>query len=212
MAPLLFIICHCPPFIICQLLSQYCWQPAPAIHPMSSGSWGWGWVLKLVLHSVVAVSGSVTCNDIVMVEPRNKMNISYFQKKNKESLPGPKWFIWACSVCDMALLPLHGLFPSGFWVGRWVSCSGWVWSSSGGGSGIVGCCVMTSIVKKSGTTWCMRMSKHMQMVCAHLGIFKQLTFQLFQLGCAPHIVVRYCNVKYLVYLKLWTVSLVRDWL
>jgi hypothetical protein len=56
-----------------------------------------------------------------------------------------------------------------------------------GGSGVVGCCVT---VKESGTTWCVRMSKHMQMVCAHLGIFKLLTFQLFQLGYAPHIVVR----------------------
>jgi hypothetical protein len=73
-----------------------------------------GGCVRLALHLVVeAVSGRVSCNVVVTVEPRNKTKKLITSKKSKESLLGPKRFIWAHFVCDVALLLLCVLFPSG---------------------------------------------------------------------------------------------------
>jgi hypothetical protein len=56
----------------------HCSELAPAIYPMSSGSWGWrrpGGVLELVLPSVVAaVSQGMSCNVvIIIIEHKNEI-------------------------------------------------------------------------------------------------------------------------------------------
>jgi len=53
---------------------------------------------------------------------------------------------------------------------------------SGGGGEVVLLVVVNDMSKKSGTICCVRMSKHMQMVSAHLALYKQLTIPSFCLG------------------------------
>ena len=102
--------------------SQHLWSTPQAVACEAESE-----CIRLALHLVVAaILWDISCNVVVTVELRNKTKKLVTSKKSKETSPGPKQFIWAHFMCDMALLLLCILFPSGCWVGRWVSCGGWV--------------------------------------------------------------------------------------
>jgi hypothetical protein len=144
-----------------------------------------GGCVRLALCSVVAaVSGCVCCNVVVTVEPRNKTKKLVTSKK-KKAYRGPNdsfgpisCVTWHC-CCYVICSPVGAESA-----GESAVVVEWKWRWRGEAVLLV---VVT--MSKSGTTWCVRMNKYMQMVRAHLGIFKRLTFQLFQLECSPHIVV-----------------------